>query len=145
MPAVHDLSLFGQLSRVLLRKNAAKKQALSCQLQNSAMLYVFELVVSHPFLDLGLGQTLNVLSGVNGSFAANTVHEVQALGSLEQILLVAGGIAQLTTSVLLDQGSGLGVVLLLADDLLHGTNLLSESRNRMNVIIHILVWKSSTK
>ena len=87
--------------------------------------YVWELVVLFPLLDLGLGQSLDVLGGIDGSLAANAVDEVQALGSLEQSFLVAGGIAERTDSVLLDQSSGLGVILLLADDLLHGMNLLS--------------------
>ena len=83
------------------------------------------LVGLEPLVDLGLGQTLDVLGGVDGSLAAADVQEVQAFGSLVQILLVTGGIAQLTTRICLDQGSGLGVVLLLADNLLHGMNLLS--------------------
>ena len=84
-----------------------------------------ELVVLFPLLDLGLGQSLDVLGGVDGSLAANAVDEVQALGSLEQGFLGTGGIAERTDSVLLDQSSSLGIVLLLADDLLHGMNLLS--------------------
>ena len=83
------------------------------------------LVVLLPLLDLGLGQSLDVLGGVDGSLAANTVDEVQAFGSLEQSFLVTGGIAESTDSVLLDQSSSLGIILLLADDLLHGMNLLS--------------------
>ena len=88
-----------------------------------------ELVVLFPFLDLGLSQSLDILGGVNRSLAANAVDEVQALGSLEQSLLVTSGIAERTNSVLLDLSSGLGVVLLLADDLLHGMNLLSLNRS----------------
>ena len=88
-----------------------------------------ELVVLFPFLDLGLSQSLDILGGVDGSLAANAVDEVQALGSLEQSLLVTSGIAERTNSVLLDLSSGLGVVLLLADDLLHGMNLLSLNRS----------------
>ena len=84
-----------------------------------------ELVVLFPLLDLGLGQSLDVLGGVDGSLAANAVDEVQAFGSLEQGFLVTGGIAESTDSVLLDQSSSFGIVLLLADDLLHGMNLLS--------------------
>ena len=87
--------------------------------------YVCRLVVLFPLLDLGLGQSLDVLGGVDGSLAANAVDKVQALGSLEQGLLVAGGIAESTDSVLLDHGSSLGVVQLLANGLLHGMNLLS--------------------
>jgi len=85
-------------------------------------------VVSQPLLDLGLSQTLDVLGGVDGSLAANAVDKVQAFGSLVQIFLVTGGIAQGTTSKLLDQSSSLGVVLLLADDLLQSvfTPFLSE-------------------
>ena len=88
-----------------------------------------ELVVLFPFLDLGFSQSLDILGGVDGSLAANAVDEVQALGSLEQSLLVTSGIAERTNSVLLDLSSGLGVVLLLADDLLHGMNLLSLNRS----------------
>ena len=88
-----------------------------------------ELVVLFPFLDLGLSQSLDILGGVDGSLAANAVDEVQALGSLEQSFLVTSGIAESTDSVLLDRSSGLGVVLLLADDLLHGMNLLSLNRS----------------
>ena len=84
-----------------------------------------ELVVLFPFLDLGLSQSLDILGGVDGSLAANAVDEVQALGSLEQSFLVTSGIAESTDSVLLDHGSGLGVVQLLANGLLHGMNLLS--------------------
>ena len=89
------------------------------------LLYVWGLVVSHPVLDLGLSQTNDVLLGVGGSLAADAVQEIQAAGGLVQILLVTCGIAQRTDSVLLNQGSSLGVVLTLADDLLHGMNLLS--------------------
>ena len=83
------------------------------------------LVVLFPLLDLGLGQSLDILGGVDGSLAANTVDEVQAFGSLIQGFLVTGRITESADSTLLDQGSSLGVILLLADDLLHGMNLLS--------------------
>ena len=86
---------------------------------------MYDLVGLDPLVYLGLSNTLDVLGGVDGSLAANTEHEVQTLGSLEQILLVTGRIAQLATGKLLDQGSSLGVILLLADDLLHGFFLLS--------------------
>ena len=76
------------------------------------------LVVLFPLLDLGLSQSLDILGGVDGSLAANAVDEVQALGSLEQSFLVTSRIAERTNSVLLDQSSGLGIILLLADDLL---------------------------
>ena len=101
-----------------------------------------ELVVLFPFLDLGLSQSLDILGGVDGSLAAADVQEIQALGSLVQILLITSGIAQLTERVSLDQSSGLGVVLLLANDLLHGCNLLSE-KTSYGPIIHIFVRKSS--
>jgi len=81
-------------------------------------------VVLLPVFDLGLSQTDDVLSGVGRSLAADAVQEVQATGGLVQGLFVASGIAELTAGVLLDQGSGLSVVLLLADDLLHRANLL---------------------
>ena len=83
------------------------------------------LVVLHPVVDLGLSQADDILVGVDGSLAAANVQEVQTSGSLVQSFLVTGGIAEIADSVLLDQSGSLGVVLLLADDLLHGTNLLS--------------------
>ena len=87
--------------------------------------YVLGLLVGvHPVLDLGLGQTLDVLTGMAGCLTTAEVQEVQSAGSLVQGLLIASGIAEVTMGGLLDQGSGLGVVLLLADDLLHRTNLL---------------------
>ena len=89
-----------------------------------------KLVVLHPIIDLGLSQAQDVLGGVGGGLTAMYVQEVQASGGLEQDLLVAGRIAKVTDGVLLDQSSGLGVILLLADDLLHGTNLLSHLRIR---------------
>ena len=73
-----------------------------------------------PGIHLGLGQTQDVLGGVGGILAAANVQEVQASGGLLQGLLVASGIAEETADILLNQGSGLGVVFLLADDLLHG-------------------------
>ena len=73
-----------------------------------------------PGVDLGLSQTDDILSGVGRQLATVHIQEVQTLGSLVQNFLVTSGIAKDTLSVLLDQSSGLGVVLLLADDLLHG-------------------------
>ena len=101
-----------------------------------------ESVVLHPILDLGLGQSLNILGRILGVLAANAVHKVQTFGSLEQIFLIAGRIAQSAAGELLDQSSGLGVVLLLADDLLHGLNLLSWMIVGMPEIIHFIVRKS---
>ncbi len=100
-----------------------RKQKGACK--SRLLLLCSELVVSQPFLDLGLSHAQNVLGGVDGSLAAADMQEVQALGSLVQILFVTSGIAQLAIGVSLDQGSGLGVVLLLADDLLHDVVLLS--------------------
>ena len=94
-------------------------------LQSRLLLICMRLVVLLPLLDLGLGQSLNILGGINGSLATNAVDEVQAFRSLEQGFLVTGGIAESSDSVLLDQSSSFGIVLLLADDLLHGMNLLS--------------------
>ena len=70
-----------------------------------------ELVVLLPLLDLGLGQSLDVLGGVDGSLAANAVDEVQALGSLEQGFLITGRIAELTESALANQLRSLGIIL----------------------------------
>ena len=91
----------------------------------SRLLYVAGLVVLDPLVDLGLSQTQDVLSGVGRSLAAADMQEIQAAGSLIQILLVACGIAQLAERVSLDQSCGFGIVFLLADDLLHGIDLLS--------------------
>ena len=107
-----------------------------------ALLYVRTLVSLDPLIDLGLSQAQDVLVGVGRSLAAADVQEIQAAGGLVQIFLVAGRIAQLANNVLLDQSSSLGVVLLLADDLLHDMNLLSEQLVYV-VIIHICVRKSS--
>ena len=85
----------------------------------------FELVVLHPIVDLGLSQTQDILSGVGRSLAAVYVQEIQTTGGLKQDLLVTGRIAEIADSILLDQSGSFGIVLLLADDLLHGTNLLS--------------------
>ena len=84
------------------------------------------LVVLHPIVDLGLCDTQDVLIGVGGGLTAMYIQEVQTSGGLEQDLLIAGRVTEITDSVLLDQSSGFGVILLLADDLLHGTNLLSD-------------------
>ena len=94
-------------------------------LKFSRPFYVAGLVVLDPLVDLGLGQTQDVLSGVGRSLAAADMQEIQAVGSLVQILLIASRIAQLAERVSLDQSCGLSIVLLLADDLLHGMNLLS--------------------
>ena len=84
-----------------------------------------KLVVLNPIVNLSLSQAQDVLGGVGGGLTAMYVQEVQTSGGLEQGLFVASRIAELANSVLLDQSGSLGVVLLLADDLLHGTNLLS--------------------
>ena len=78
-----------------------------------------------PSIHLSLSQALNILTGMLRSLAATVIQEVQALGSLEQDLLVAGRITVEAVSTLLDQSSSLAVVLLLANDLLHGKCLLS--------------------
>ena len=85
-------------------------------------MYLAILVILHPVVDLSLSQTQDILSGIGRSLAAHNVQEVQATGGLVQVFLVTSGITKETTDVLLDQGSGLGVVLLLADDLLHESN-----------------------
>ena len=82
-------------------------------------MYYF-LVGFQPLLDLGLSQTQDILIGIQRGLAAANMQEVQAALGLIQILLVAGGIAQLAKGLSLDQSSGFGIVLLLADDLLHG-------------------------
>ena len=87
--------------------------------------FMYRLVGVEPLVDLGLGQAQDVLSGVGRSLAAANMQEIQTAGSLVQILLITGRIAIGTEAVSLDQGSGLGIIFLLANDLLHGTNLLS--------------------
>ena len=82
-------------------------------------------MVLHPLVDLGLGHTDDILSGVRRVFAATDIQEIQTGRSLIQGLFVTGGITEEASDVLLDQGSGLGVVFLLADNLLQGDNLLS--------------------
>ena len=96
----------------------------------------------HPVVDLGLSQTQNILGGVRRVFAATDIQEVQASGGLVQGLLVTSGIAEETADLLLNQGSGLGIVLLLADDLLHGDNLLSKFVLNYMAIIHIF-WNNA--
>ena len=78
-----------------------------------------ELVILNPLVDLGLSQTLDVFAGEGRGFAAAGVNKVQAAFGLEQDLFITGRIAIGAVGALLDQGSGLGVVLLLANDLLH--------------------------
>ena len=78
----------------------------------------------HPVFYLGLCHADNILGRVDGSLSAAYVQEVQALGRLVQVFLVTGGIAQLAEGISLDQRCGLSVVCFLADDHLHGTNLL---------------------
>ena len=90
-----------------------------------ALFYVWQLVVLDPLVDLGLSQTLDVLAGEGRGLAAAGINKVQAAFGLEQDLFVAGRIAVGAVGALLDQGSGFGIVFLLADDLLHGMNLLS--------------------
>ena len=93
----------------------------ACDKTQAFSICKYKLLVSLlPLLDLGLSQAQDVLGGVDGSLAAADMQEVQALGSLVQVLLVTSGIAQLTERISLDQSSGLGIVLLLANDLLHG-------------------------
>ena len=84
-----------------------------------------DVVLGLPSGNLGLSQTLDVLGGVDGLGATVDVDKELAVSGLVQALLVAGGIAELATGVLADQLSVLGIVLNLADDLLHGRKLLS--------------------
>ena len=106
----------------------------------AVIMYLILLVVLHPVVDLGLGQALNILNGVRRCLAAAEVQEVQAAGGLEQSLLIAGRIAKITVSALLDQGSGFGIVFLLADDLLQSYFLLLSIVS--GVIIHNFIQKS---
>ena len=85
-------------------------------------MYLVILVILHPVVDLGLSQTQDILGGIGRSLAAHYMQEIQASGGLVQGFLITSGITKETTGVLLDQGSGLGIVLLLADDLLHESN-----------------------
>jgi hypothetical protein len=78
-----------------------------------------QLVVLHPIVDLGLGQTQDILGGIGGGLTTANIQEIQTGRSLEQSLLITGRITEVAAGVLLDQGSGLGIIFLLADDLLH--------------------------
>ena len=51
-------------------------------------------------------------------------------------------IAEAAVGTLLDQGSGLGVVLLLADDLLHRTNLLY---SEITVLLYTILFEMQGK
>ena len=108
---------------------------------------MYQLLVGlQPLLDLGLSQALDVLGGVDGSLAAADVQEVQTLGSLVQILLVAVGIAQVAEGVSLDKSSGLSIVQLLANDLLHESQTSFPKFDlTYQPIIHFFVRKSSVK
>ena len=77
------------------------------------------LVVLDPLVDLGLSQALNILGGVGRSLAATGVDKVQAALGLEQDLFITGRIAVGAVGALLDQSCVLGIIFLLADDLLH--------------------------
>ena len=92
-----------------------------------------------PLLNLSLSQAQDVLGGVQRGLATANMQEVQALGSLVQILFVAVRITKGAEGVGLDQSSGLSIILALADDLLHKFNLLSL---KTRIIIHIFIRKS---
>ena len=85
-----------------------------------------ESMILDPLVDLGLGHTDDILGGLGGSLAAANMEEIQAALSLVQVLLITGRIAQSAEGILLDQSGGFSIVLLLADDFLHGMNLLSD-------------------
>ena len=77
-------------------------------------------MLSLPLLGLSGGHTLDVLLGVDRLLTAVDVDKLlSALGHVEG-LLVAGGITELALGELGHQGRRLGIVLDLADDLLHG-------------------------
>ena len=82
--------------------------------------YVDTLVILDPLIDLGLGQTGDVLAGVGRSLATAHIHKIQSIGGLEQDLFITGRIAVETDGDLLDHRCSLSVVFLFADDLLHG-------------------------
>lgn len=109
-----------------------------------APCFGMQLVSAHPILDFGLSQTQDVLDGVGRGLAAAYMQEVQAFGGLIQVFLIACGVTQLTTSELLQQSGSFGIILLLADDLLHRTNLLSGWGLTL-MIIQQIVSKSSVK
>ena len=75
-------------------------------------------MILNPLIDLGLCKTQNVIAGVGSVLAAVDMQEIQATGSLIQILGITGGIAVVAKIISLDQSSRLGVIFLLADDLL---------------------------
>ena len=83
------------------------------------LLRGLEAALSLPLLGLSGRDALDVFLGVDRLLTAVDVDEIlAALGDVEG-LLVAGGIAELAAGELGNQGRGLGIVLDLADDLLH--------------------------
>ena len=72
-----------------------------------------------PCVDFGLGQTQDILSRIGRRLSAEDIQEVQSPGSLIEGFFVSGGIAKRANGGLLDQGCGLGVIFLFANDLLH--------------------------
>ena len=81
--------------------------------------YYRGLVVSDPLVCYLLGHSLDVLGRILGLCAALSVEEVVATLGNEEALLVACGITVGTNGNLLDEGRGLGIIFLLADNLSH--------------------------
>ena len=72
-----------------------------------------------PGLDFVSGQTLDGLFRIGGFSSAVTIQEELAALGLVQGLFIALGIAEYAENFLLDQFGSIGIVLDLADNLLH--------------------------
>ena len=77
------------------------------------------LLVVLPGLDFVSGQTLNGLFGVGGFSSAVTIQEELTALGLVQGFFIPFGIAEYAENFLLNQFGSVGIVLDLADDLLH--------------------------
>ena len=91
------------------------------------MQSLFLSMLIHPVVDFGLCQAQDVLFGIGRGFATANIQEVQTGRSLVQDFLITGGVAIVTVCIFLNQSSGFGIILFLADNLLHGKYLLSQN------------------
>ena len=89
----------------------------SAKLQPIFYEVLLKLVLIQPLIHFGLSHTQNIFCGVGGVFTALYVQEVKTCRCLIQILLVTGRVTKIAVCIFLNQSSGFGVVLLLADNL----------------------------
>ena len=80
---------------------------------------VMEEGLSARTVGFGLGQANNVFLGIGGSLTTQNMEKVQTTGGLVECFFIAGRVAKITKSVLLYNSSGFGIVLFLANNLLH--------------------------